>query len=46
MTATPDDRYLVPDEDSDFDPQVVADDDAPAVPGPGFVEQEVQDDGE
>ncbi len=46
MTATPDDSYLVPDEDSDFDPQDVADADAPADPGPGFVDKEVQDDGE
>ena len=42
--AEPDDSYLVPDEDSDFDPEDVADD-APVDVGEAFVEKEVQDDG-
>lgn len=45
-TAEPDDSYLVADEDSDFDPEDVADDDdTPAETGPDFVDKEVQDDG-
>jgi hypothetical protein len=43
--AEPDNAYLVPDEESDFDPQDVADDSTPD-PGPGFVDKEVQDDGQ
>lgn len=43
--AEPDTAYLVPDEESDFDPQDVADDSTPD-PGPGFVDKEVQDDGQ
>lgn len=41
-TAAPDDSYLVPDEDSDFDP---GQDDPDDTDGPDFVDQEVQDDG-
>jgi hypothetical protein len=44
--AEPDETYLVPDEDSDFDPEDVTDEDAPLDAGPTFVAQEVQDDGQ
>lgn len=43
-TAEPDEAYLVPDEDSDFDPDAADPDEATATDAP-FVEQEVQDDG-
>jgi len=44
--AAPDESYLVPDEDSDFDPEDVADQDEAADVGAPFVEKETQDDGQ